>query len=357
MKNSARVSDHIRNAGVSFRPHVKTLKSVEAARYYAPAGSAITVSTLAEAYAFAEAGYTDILYAVTLTPNKLDAVFSLLRQGVHLIVIIDSHAALNALRDNLISGGPTLSVAVELDCDGARAGIAANDPALIELASAIDSTDGLTFHGLVTHAGASYGCFTEQERTSMASQEQSALLTAAERLERAGLTCRMRSLGSTPTALTDIDRQGITEIRAGVFATFDCVMANLGVCDINDIALSVLTRVIKVDAASQRIIVDAGWMALSRDTGTRGQWRDCGYGLVCDEYGNVLDGWRVTQANQEHGIIEYAGDKTDTVSRFRFDQLLRILPVHACATAAQHTHYHLTEGDKIVEQWTSIGGW
>ena len=55
---------------LALRPHVKTLKSLQAAEYYAPASGPITVSTLAEAATFASAGYTDILYAVGLSPNK-----------------------------------------------------------------------------------------------------------------------------------------------------------------------------------------------------------------------------------------------------------------------------------------------
>jgi D-serine deaminase-like pyridoxal phosphate-dependent protein len=38
---------------------------------------------------------------------------------------------------------------------------------------------------------------------------------------------------------------------------------------------------------------------------------------------------------------------------------LRILPNHACATAAQHDLYHVVEGegDHIVAKWPRFGGW
>jgi len=37
--------------------------------------------------------------------------------------------------------------------------------------------------------------------------------------------------------------QGVTEVRAGVYVFFDLVQAGIGVCSLDDIALSVLTTV------------------------------------------------------------------------------------------------------------------
>ncbi len=51
--NAARMSARAETLGVVLLPHVKTLKSVEAAKIYAPLGSRITVSTLREAEVFA----------------------------------------------------------------------------------------------------------------------------------------------------------------------------------------------------------------------------------------------------------------------------------------------------------------
>ena len=79
------------------------------------------------------------------------------------------------------------------------------------------------------------------------------------------------SVGSTPTALSATQLDGVTEVRAGVYALFDLVMANVGVCAPQDVALSVLTTVIGHQAEKGWTIVDAGWMAMSRDRGTQRQ--------------------------------------------------------------------------------------
>jgi D-serine deaminase-like pyridoxal phosphate-dependent protein len=36
---------------------------------------------------------------------------------------------------------------------------------------------------------------------------------------------------------------------------------------------------------------------------------------------------------------------------------LRILPNHACATAAQFDHFAVVDNGVVVAQWQSIGGW
>ena len=57
--------------------------------------------------------------------------------------------------------------------------------------------------------------------------------------------------------------EGVTEVRAGVYVFFDLVMYNVGVCTIENIALSVLTTVIGHQEEKGWAITDTGWMAMS----------------------------------------------------------------------------------------------
>lgn len=91
MANIERLAAHARRLGVALRPHLKTVKSVEIARrVLANATGPATVSTLAEAEVFAMAGITDILYAVGITPQKLQRVQALRARGCDLTVLLDS---------------------------------------------------------------------------------------------------------------------------------------------------------------------------------------------------------------------------------------------------------------------------
>jgi len=211
--------------------------------------------------------------------------------------------------------------------------------------------------GVMTHAGASYELNTPEALQAMAEQERSRCVLAAERLRAAGLPCPNVSVGSTPTALSAQHLDGVTEVRAGVYVFHDLVMANVGVAGMDDVALSVLTTVIGHQKEKGWALVDAGWMAMSRDRGTQKQARDFGYGQVCDVDGKPIVGYVVDSANQEHGIVAKVGAvDQDIASRFPVGTMLRILPNHACATAAQFPEYIVTL-DRTTEHWPRFYGW
>src|SRR3546814_3175143 len=81
-------------------------------------------------------------------------------------------------------------------------------------------------------------------------------------------------------------------------------MANLGVCTLDDIALSVMATVISHRPDKGWIIVDAGGLALSKDHGTAEQARDYGYGAVCDADGRLLPGLTVGKVRSEEHTSE-----------------------------------------------------
>jgi D-serine deaminase-like pyridoxal phosphate-dependent protein len=149
----------------------------------------------------------------------------------------------------------------------------------------------------------------------------------------------------------------VTEVRAGVFVFFDLVMAGLGVCNVTDIALSVLCTVIGHQKEKGWMITDAGWMAMSRDRGTAKQRVDQGYGLVCNLDGVVMNDLVMCEANQEHGIIMHRQDPKKT-PMLPVGTQLRLLPNHACSTAAQHESYKVVAGGPEIEaQWARFSGW
>lgn len=354
--NIAVMRAHLARLNVPLRPHLKTAKSVDIARLLmdSPQGPA-TVSTLAEAEAFADAGVRDILYAVGLAPTKLTRVKALRARGVDLAVIIDSLEQARAVAGASKPGNPVPAL-IEIDCDGNRAGLLPDDPALVAVGRALDDAGAL--RGVMTHAGASYGARGADALAAAAEQERARVVAAATRLRAAGLPCPVVSVGSTPTALSARDLSGVTEVRAGVFVFHDLVMAGIGVCTLDDIAVSVLTSVIGHRADKGQIMVDAGWMALSRDRGTASQPVDQGYGLVCDEHGTPWTDLIVKHTNQEHGVLELRTGSAAKPPDLPVGTRVRVLPNHACATAAQHREYQLVRDGTVMGSWPRIAsGW
>ena len=77
----------------------------------------------------------------------------------------------------------------------------------------------------------------------------------------------------------------------------------------------------------------------------------------CDEEGRPLDDLIVVDANQEHGIVARRDAGPIDFARFPIGSRLRVLPNHACATAAQHAEYHVLREGRAVETWERFGGW
>ena len=345
--------------GVKLRPHVKTAKCTQVARrIFGGATGPITVSTLREAEYFFADGFDDILYAVSIVPAKVARAAALVRAGARLRFVTDDLANARAVAAAAQQEDAHFEMLVEIDADGHRAGLRPDDGRIVDIARSLQSTPHLRFAGVMTHAGASYDCVGATALRVHARLERDAVVYAAQRLRDAGLACECVSLGSTPTLSFVEDLSGVTEARVGVYVFNDLVQSNLGVCRLEDIALSVLTTVVSHKRDTGRLIVDAGGLALSKDHGTARQAIDYGYGQVCSEDGRVLPGLRVREVNQEHGLI--AAD-ADADSAAMFDALpigarLRLLPNHACMTAAAYDSYHVVTAQGW-EQWPRCNGW
>lgn len=358
-RNVARLKARLGPLGVALRPHLKTTKCVEVARRVmtSPAGPA-TVSTLQEASRFAEAGVRDIIYAVGIAPSKLPRVLELRAQGVDIAVVLDTLEQARAVAEASRNAGACIPALIEIDCDGHRSGVHPADKALLlDIGRCL--ADGAELRGVITHAGASYAARGGDALRQCAEVERRSVVDAATVLREAGLPCPVVSVGSTPTAHNAADLTGVTEVRAGVFVFFDLFMAGVGVCRIEDIALSVLATVIGHQRDKGWILVDAGWMAMSQDRGTSKQDVSQGYGVVCDLAGNAYADLILADANQEHGIIALRPGSGAALPDLAIGDRVRILPNHACATGAQHGSYHVVRGasERVEAQWPRFGGW
>jgi D-serine deaminase-like pyridoxal phosphate-dependent protein len=322
-----------------------------------PAGPAM-VSTLREAEYFAAGGVRDMIYGVGIAPAKLERVSAIRADGTDLAVILDSYEQAEAIADHVRMIGDRMPVLIEVDADGHRSGVAPSDAATLTAIGRRLVNGGAALRGVLLHAGDSYSLSDPGVLADAAEAERRAAMTAAEILRSAGLPCPVVSVGSTPTARYARNLDGVTEVRAGVFMFGDLFQAGTTSVAIEDIAISVLATVIGHQRAKGWIIVDAGWMAMSRDRGTARQKIDQGYGLVCDlssrPYGDVI----VADANQEHGIVALRRGSAAALPDLPVGSRIRILPNHACATGAQHDKYHVLDGTGAVRAiWTRINGW
>jgi D-serine deaminase-like pyridoxal phosphate-dependent protein len=354
-RNAEQMSARVRGLGASLRPHVKTHKCVEVARIQTEGGAGgITVSTLAEARAFAAHGFRDITYAVPIEPGKFEEAFELSRLCERFALITDDVSIPPLLDEAARRAGLTIDLFLKVDCGYHRCGVEPERPEALEIPRRIGDAPNLRFAGILTHAGHSYHARSPEELLSIARRERDVMTEFAARLRSDGVEVPVVSVGSTPTATHYDHLEGVDEARPGNYIFFDAFQATLGSCAFEDCALTVLAAVVHRDRALRKIVLDAGAIALSKDRGPVELDSSCGYGRVLDLEG-AETGLRVSALSQEHGEVQVEDDRL--LDALAVGARVRILANHSCLSAAQHTHYHVLEGSRVVDRWEICRGW
>lgn len=335
-RNLSRMQTRCDELGVALRPHVKTHKCLEIGRMQRNLGArGITVATLEEARAFADAGFEDVTWAFPVILGRL-AEAREIAERVTLRLLLDSHAAAEALER---SGFPH-HVWLEVDCGDHRSGADPESVGALALARALADSRSLVFDGILTHAGHSYRAADADGRLQVAREERDVMARLADRLREEGVAVRGVSVGSTP-GMTAVDHlRGITEARPGNYAYFDATQVALGSCTAADCALTVWSSV--VSSARDHAIVDAGALALSKDVG-RGNGRPS-MGRLYGDYaeGRLLADAGLASLSQEHGVVD---------APLRVGSRVRILPNHSCLTNACFDHVHAVRDEDVVDIW------
>jgi threo-3-hydroxy-D-aspartate ammonia-lyase len=351
-RNLAHMAARARALGVALRPHVKTHKCLEIGRRQLVRGAAgITVATLAEAEAFAAAGFDDITWAFPLVLARLDEVTALARR-VTFRVSLDSAVALAALAAAARSAGSAVHAWLEVDSGHHRSGVEPGAEA-VALAQRLAAEPAVVFDGILTHAGQSYHARTAGARAAVAEAERATMAGFAARLRDAGIPVAAVSVGSTP-GMSAVERlDGVTEVRPGNYAFHDFTQLAAGVCAADACAVTVLASVVSHQPGAGHAVVDAGALALSKDQGPEDPARARGLGpLLRGLAGHELDpSLEVRGVSQEHGVV--AGPEAgDVEGRLRVGERVRILPNHSCLAAALFDHYDVVRGEEVVDRWT-----
>ncbi|HJW93175.1 MAG TPA: alanine racemase [Thermoanaerobaculia bacterium] len=342
--NCVRMREKARAAGVIFRPHVKTHKTIDGARMQHGGGfGPITVSTLAEAEFFAAGGFKDITYAVPIAPEKLWRAAELASRIERLNILIDSETALRAVEQR----GHPFDVFLKIDCGYHRAGVSPDNPDTAALARAMLQSKVIRFQGVLTHAGHSYNARNIDDVRRIAAEE-SACLTRFRALDE-DFVPLIRSVGSTPTASVVESFSEVDEVRPGNYVFYDAFQAAIGSCSIDDVAVSVLATVVGSYPDRRSAIIDAGALAMSKDLGADHIDPDVSFGIVCDVDLNPLP-VRLTALSQEHGKLE-------GIAHLPVGTKVRIIPNHSCLTAAMFDRHHVIERGSVVDEWKPVRGW
>ncbi len=356
-KNLSRMQKKISALGPALRPHIKTHKCVTIAERQRKLGArGITVSTFYEAEEFAKAGFDDITWAFPIPPVYAPRAVKL-AGSVTLRVLVDSPEAIQTLEDECKRAGGSIHVWLKIDCGNHRVGVDPASPQAVELVRRLSKSSLLAFDGILSHSGHAYNGSTRDEILAVANQERDVMVEFAGRMRRQGFQVPGVSIGSTPAMSIVENLDGITEVRPGNYCFYDHTMVALGVCGVENCALTLLASVVSHHHGASHFVVDAGALALSKDQGATHVQPQTGMGTLFEDYGRqrLHKGVVLKSLSQEHGKV--VADHPSVIDgKFKVGERVRILENHSCLTVAHFDEYRVVRGNNIVDQWNILRG-
>ncbi len=323
--------------GIALRPHAKTHKSPLVASWQIARGAAgICCAKLGEAEVFADAGIADIRLPYPLNPVNAHRVIRLLDR-TRLSFIVDHPVVARQWSEAMVKAGRTVEVLVKIDVGFHRCGIDPDTRDTLKTIVGMGSLPGLSFRGLLSHAGQTYHAQSEDEMRRIAEAEARTLQDLVQRCRVAGLAVHEVSAGATPPARYSLLQDGYTEYRPGNYVYFDRTQVALGAATVDDCALTVLATVVS-KPAKNRIILDAGSKTLTND-GARGFAPAPGYGEVLG-HPNLL----IERLSEEHATVTVMSGSTDLEPGDR----VRVLPNHSCPVSNMVDQAWLCEGNGVT---------
>ena len=331
-RNLDRLAGYTRAHGLALRPHVKTHKSPIIASAQLERGAAgVTCATTREAEVMSTV-CDDILVAYPPVGEARLRRLMALPERVRLTVALDSAAAIDALGAAAAAAGRTVSVYVEADVGMRRVGVGSAAD-VVALARRVASHPSLDFAGLTFYPGHIRES-VDKQAAAMAELRR-ALDEVIAALGTAGLPPRVVSGGSTPTMMKTHELPAVTEFRPGTYVFNDRTTAEVGACDWDDCALTVLATVVSTAVPGQAVI-DAGTKALGREPLRAGAGE--GFGVLLG-HRDVF----VRAMSEEHGMLELG----ESTWRPRVGEQVRVIPNHVCIVVHLNDVVHGIRGDRV----------
>ncbi len=346
-KNLALMSKNILSQGIQFRPHFKTHQSAEIGEWFREIGiDKITVSSIDMAIYFAAHDWDDIFIAFPVNILQIEEIvelskkvkLSLLFEDEGTVAIIDQHLP------NQISGW------IKIDTGANRCGLKSDQfEKITELAKELEKSKNITLKGLITHAGHSYRFKTIEKIRSVYDQSVKILFDIQNQLNQLGYSNLEISVGDTPSSRLVNDLGNVDELRPGNFLFYDVQQLQAGVCQLEEIAVTVVCPVVAVHPEQNEVVIYGGAIHLSKDSHV--------WGAVQNAYGLVslpsLNGWGwddkkivgyLRSLSQEHGVVVMLDGIPEEIKP---GSLVCVFPAHSCLTVQAMGKYINLDGETI----------
>ena len=336
-RNLDRAAAYATQHGLALRPHVKTHKSAWIAAEQIRRGSpGVTCATPREAEVMSTVA-NDILLAYPPVGPGRAARIAALPRDTRVIVALDSLEAIIEIERDAEAAGRSVGVYVEVDMGMHRVGVADANAAL-DLAKRVQRSRALYYEGLAFYPG--------HIRESVDSQDaalerlNATIAATLETLRAGGAEPTVVSGGSTPTMWHTHRLNGVTEMRPGTYVYNDRTTAEIGACEWDDCAFTVLATVVSTAVPGQAVI-DAGTKSLGREP-LRGAEAGGGFGSILEHPEVIVKGM-----SEEHGLL----DLSRSGWKPRVGEIVRVIPNHVCIVVHLNDTMHGVRGAKIEKIW------
>ena len=319
------------------RPHVKTHKSIDAARLQLSEGiTKFKCATIAEAEMLALAGATDVLLAYQPVGPKVRRFLALSRKYpiTTFSCLVDDVGAAQRLADAFHDEPRPLSVYLDLNVGMNRTGIVP-DASAVRLFAAVAAMNGLRPVGLHAYDGHLRDRDPDMRR-QQCDEAFAPVLKLQEELSRNGYARPLVVAGGSPTFPIHARRAGV-ECSPGTFIYWDKTYLD-GLPDQKFLpAALVLSRVISRPTA-QTLCVDLGHKSIASE-------KDIQHRV---HFLNAPLAEPVSQS-EEHLLLH-----VDDSGEYAIGDVLYGLPFHICPTCALYERATTVVDHKADGEWTMI---
>ena len=318
--------------GLEFRPHFKTHQSADISRWFREYDTqAITVSSIKMAEYFADDGWTDITIAFPVNIRALDRINALSKKVEHLTVLVNASTPIEYINHDLQH---SLQVKIEIDTGSRRTGVDPADQDTIKaLVVRLSAQTQLEFTGFYSHPGHSYSARSQNEIGNIHRNVLGIMKDLRNRYENASSRFTI-CIGDTPCCSVADEFDPIDAISPGNFVFYDLMQAQIGSCNINQIAVTLACPIVDIYPKRNELVVHGGAVHLSKDKLKNGNASSSNFGvpvkITSDGWSDPLPDSYVRSLSQEHGIIHMPSSR---IKDFQVGDLIGILPVHSCLTA------------------------
>lgn len=332
-QNIIHMATMAKNNGCNLRPHIKTHKIPEIAKMQIDAGAiGITVAKIGEAKVMAAHGIEDIFIAYPIIGEDKIQHLIALNQKIRLIVGVDSLSGAKALSKAFEKVNQAIEVRLEIDTGMGRTGVPYDEA--FDFARKINCYMGLKLTGIFTFKGLVYQGKATLDWEKAGLEEGKMMVELADQLRYSGINIEDVSVGSTPTAASAARVDGVTEVRPGTYVFNDTMLVNMGICQWDACAASVVTTVVSAHQPD-KVIVDGGNKTFSTDAPLNV------FPHYLQGYGKIIgrDGVFLEKLSEEHGTIRLEKEE----GSLKVGDQLAIIPNHICTTINLHDKVYFIE--------------